>query len=283
MKKVSRVKELQRVLNRVRGLGKPIRLVPTMGYLHEGHLTLIRAAKQAGGFLVVTIFVNPLQFGPKEDFKKYPRDLARDTRLLKKEGVDLLFCPQAKEIYPQGFSVSVMEEEISKLWCGAFRPGHFNGVLTVVGKLFQLIQPKSAYFGQKDFQQCFLIQKMCHDLFYPIEIKQVPTVREKDGLAMSSRNAYLSSKERKQALCLFQGLQAVRKAYLAATHETAYLKKILGKVFSSYPQVKMQYLGFASGKSLKPISTIKRGDLVLLAAFVGKIRLIDNWIVGQKI
>ncbi len=283
MKIIHTIKSLHSFLNRDRRSGKKIRFVPTMGYLHEGHLSLVRAAKKEGGTVVVSIFVNPLQFGPKEDLSRYPRHLKRDTELLKKEGADFVFCPTVKEMYPEENSIYLNEEEASRYWCGQYRPGHFKGVLTVVAKLFQIVEPDTAYFGQKDFQQLFLIEKMCRDLFMKVKIKRIPTVREKEGLALSSRNVFLSAPQKKQALGLVKGLQQIRQAYLSGITQTSKLKQKMSRVLREHPQLKIQYIGFASKKNLKPVAQIQKGDVVLVAGFVGQTRLIDNWIVGEKI
>ncbi len=283
MKTVKTIKELHSALNLARRKGSKIHFVPTMGYLHEGHLELVRAAKKDKGFVVVSIFVNPLQFGPKEDLAQYPRNLKRDKKLLEQEGVNLVFCPPVKEIYPEPNSTYITEEESTQYWCGKFRPGHFKGVLTVVAKFFQLVQPDAAYFGQKDFQQFFLISKMAQNLFFKTKIKRVPTVREEDGLAMSSRNSYLSSTQRKQALGLIEGLRAMQFTYLSGIKDASELKRVMQKVVKSTKQLKIQYMGVASQKDLSPVKKVKEGDVVLVAGFVGKTRLIDNWIIGDKL
>lgn len=280
MKKATRLQDLKKTLQALRRSGKPVCLVPTMGFLHEGHLSLVRAARRKKGILVVSLYVNPLQFGPKEDYKHYPRNLARDARLLQNEGVDLLFAPGSKEMVRPGFSVRVTESDVSRLWCGAQRQGHFTGVLTVVSQLFHLIRPQTAYFGQKDFQQLFLIRKLAQELFYGVEIKGVKTVREADGLALSSRNVYLKKGERQQALVLVHGLAAVQEAYRQGEKRSAHLKKVFYRVAKGFPLAKLQYLGFASGETLKPVEVLKKGDVVLAATTVGKTRLIDNWIAG---
>jgi pantoate--beta-alanine ligase len=283
MQTIRTIKQLQVFLHSVRRQGKKIRFVPTMGALHEGHLALVRGAKKDGGVVVVSIFVNPLQFGPNEDLARYPRHLKRDQQLLKNEGVDFLFSPDVKEMYSEESSVYINEDNASRYWCGQYRPGHFKGVLTIVAKLFHIVAPDTAYFGQKDFQQLFLIEKMCRDLFLPVKIKRIPTVREKEGLALSSRNLFLSAAQKKQALGLVRGLRQIRQTYLNGVTQASKLKKAMFRVLREHPQLKLQYLGFASKKNLKPVAQIKKGDVVLVAAFIGKTRLIDNWVVGKKI
>lgn len=281
IKKATTIKQLHSYLSRAKQ--KKIFFVPTMGFLHEGHLQLVREAKKNKGFVVVSIFVNPLQFGPKEDLASYPRNIRRDQKLLEQEGVDLVFIPSVKEIYPEPNSVVVHEEEATQFWCGQFRPDHFKGVLTVVAKLLQLVQPDKAYFGQKDAQQLFLIEKMCDNLFFKTKIVKVPTVREEDGLAMSSRNTYLSQSQRKAALGLIEGLRAIRFAYLSGSKKSSDLEKTMKKVLKTNRQLKIQYIGFASQKEFKPIKKVSKGDVVLVAGFVGKTRLIDNWVIGEKL
>lgn len=254
-----------------------------MGALHAGHLQLVARARSPGSYRVVSIFVNPIQFGPKEDFARYPRNLATDARLLRCAKVDLLFVPATREMVAKDFSTCVDEPDIARLWCGAIRPGHFRGVLTVVAKLFHLIGPDVAYFGQKDFQQWFLIQKMTRDLNFPCRIVRVPTVREKDGLALSSRNVYLRGEERKKARALVGGLLGARQAFRHGIRSASSLKLAIQKILKQFPGVRTEYIGIASHENLQPIRRVRKGDVILLAARVGKTRLIDNWIVGEAI
>ena len=211
MKIIRGIIPMQKLCGRLKAEGRKIGFVPTMGALHEGHLALIRKARKENDTLVVSIFVNPAQFGPKEDFKRYPRSLTRDSLLCKKCGVDIIFSPAVSSIYPKGYRTYVRVEGLSEVLCGAFRKGHFRGVATVVAKLFNIVQPDRAYFGQKDAQQCVIIKKMCRDLNMPLDIKVLPTVRGPGGLALSSRNAYLSPEERKDALVLFQALSKAKE------------------------------------------------------------------------
>lgn len=250
---VKSIPKLKNLLNS----GKKITFVPTMGALHSGHLSLVRAARKKGDIVVVSIFVNPTQFGPKEDYKKYPRSLSRDKKLLEKCGVDILFYPSVKEMYPEGYSTYVNEERLSKTMCGLRRPGHFRGVTTVVLKLFNIIKPDIAFFGQKDYQQALIIKKMVKDLNLPVKIKVMPTAREPDGLAMSSRNQYLSPAERKKAVLIYQSL----------------LNKRPLRGF------KLDYYVAVDKNTLEPVKKIKKGTLLAVAGWVGKARLIDNIIV----
>lgn len=283
MKIVRSIRALQKELEVARRSGKKIHFVPTMGALHAGHIKLVTRARRPGSYRVVSIFVNPIQFGPKEDFDRYPRNLAVDAKKLRRAKVDLLFAPDTREMVAKNFSTFVDEPEISRLWCGACRPGHFHGVLTIVAKLFHLVRPDVAYFGQKDFQQWFLIQKMTRDLNFPCRIVRVPTVREKDGLALSSRNVYLSREERKKSRALVEGLRAAREVYRRGINSAASLKLVIQKVFKQFPGVRTEYIGIANHEDLQPVRRVRLGDVILLAARVGKTRLIDNWIVGEAI
>ncbi len=259
--------------------GKKIAFVPTMGFLHEGHLSLVRLGKKLGDKLVVSIFVNPIQFGPAEDFREYPRDIKRDAALLEKEGVDVLFCPEAEEMYPPGFQTYVEVKELSKGLCGAYRPGHFKGVATVVLKLFNVVKPHLAIFGEKDYQQLQVIKRMVRDLNLDVEIIGHPTVREEDGLAMSSRNVYLSEKERDSALSLFKALNLAQSFVKEGEREVGVLKKKLKEFIESHPFAKVQYIEFVDPIELTPVERIEKETLCALAVFVGKARLIDNMLI----
>lgn len=257
-----------------------IGLIPTMGYLHEGHLSLIRAARERDDLIVVTIFVNPTQFVPGEDFERYPRDEARDLELLKREGVDYVFMPISEDIYPKGFSVSIQPPSASEGWCGDTRPGHFRGVCTVVSILFNLVQPHHAYFGRKDAQQCAVIQSMTRDLHYPIDIFVCPTVREKDGLAMSSRNVYLSPIERSHALILSQTLRLGLERFDGGTLTAdAILEEGIGRI-RSCEGVRLDYLGIVDQNTFKSIHTVRKGNYYIGAIYIGTTRLIDNMVFG---
>ena len=251
-------------------------LVPTMGYLHEGHLSLVRRARQECDYVVVTIFVNPTQFGPKEDLSRYPRDLERDLSLLEPLGVDLVWIPTDEIMYPPGYQTWVEVETITRLLEGAMRPGHFRGVTTVVAKLFNAVQPHHAYFGQKDAQQAAVIRQMTRDLSYPIEIVVCPIVREPDGLAMSSRNVYLDPGQRKAATVLSRALNAAKEAYNNSERDAEKLRQIMKDVLASEPLAQVQYVSCADYDTLEELETVKGKALLSMAVVVGKTRLIDN-------
>jgi pantoate--beta-alanine ligase len=253
--------------------------VPTMGYLHEGHLSLIRRAGEECDHVVVSIFVNPTQFGPKEDLSKYPRDLERDLSLIEPLGVDLVWTPSAEEMYPQGYQTWVEVEAITRPLEGAMRPGHFRGVTTVVAKLFNAVQPHKAYFGQKDAQQAAVIRQMTRDLSYPIEIVVCPIVREPDGLAMSSRNVYLDADHRKAATVLFRSLSAAKELYEAGERNAEKLGGKMKEVLASEPLAEVQYVSCADYDTLEELDQIKGKTLLSMAVLVGKTRLIDNLVL----
>jgi len=253
-----------------------IGFVPTMGALHEGHLSLVRAAKKQTDIVAASIFVNPTQFGPNEDFSKYPRTFERDCELLKNEGVDLLFAPSAEEMYPRGAVTWVTVEGLSDKLDGRSRPGHFRGVTTVVAKLFHVVEPDVAFFGQKDAVQLVLIRRMVRDLNMPVEIVGCPIVREKDGLAMSSRNAYLSAEERKSALVLNDTLQAIKKRFDEGEKNSEKLISAGMDIFRREPLVRLDYLDIVDPETLDPLPFINRDTLAAVAACVGTTRLIDN-------
>lgn len=257
-----------------------IALVPTMGYLHEGHLALIDRAHERADSVVVSVFVNPLQFGPGEDLDRYPRDLERDAALIAEHGADLLFAPSAEAIYPAGEpAVLVSPGHLADRLCGAFRPGHFQGVLTVVLKLFNIVRPDIAVFGQKDYQQALLIRRMVTDLDLPIEIDVVPTVREQDGLARSSRNLYLGPAERARAAALYRGLGEAEAAYRAGQRDGARLSDRVRAVVEAEPGVRVQYVELVHPDTLAPVEEAAPGSVLAIAAFVGATRLIDNLIL----
>ena len=257
-----------------------IGLVPTMGYLHEGHLSLVRRARQECASVAVSIYVNPTQFGPKEDFTKYPRDLQRDLGLLRTEKVDLVWTPSDAVMYPDGYQTWVKVEKVTNPLEGAIRQGHFRGVTTVVTKLFNAVQPQRAYFGQKDAQQAAVIRRMTFDLNFPIEIIVCPTVREPDGLAMSSRNVYLSIEERKAAVVLSRGLFKARAAFETGERNASTLRKIVKDTLATEPQVQVQYVSCADPDSLIELEGQVDNGLISLAVTLGKTRLIDNVLVG---
>ena len=256
-----------------------IGFVPTMGALHEGHLSLVRQARKENDKVVVSIFVNPLQFGINEDFTQYPRTFDNDCKLLSKEDVDIVFNPKAPEMYPDGFYTSVVLEHLEDKLCGKSRPGHFRGVATVVLKLFNLIQPDSAYFGQKDFQQTVIIRRMVADLGFDVNIKVLPTVRDKEGLALSSRNDYLGETEKKDALCLYK---ALIRAQTMANAGAKNAKEILGemeKIINNCKSAKIDYISIVNSETLEAVSEVRRGNVAALAVKMDKTRLIDNIIL----
>ena len=255
-------------------------LVPTMGYLHDGHLSLIRRAREECEHVVVSIFVNPTQFGPSEDLSKYPRDMDRDLKLIEPLGADLVWVPTAESMYPQGYQTWVEVEEMTNPLEGAMRPGHFKGVTTIVAKLFNAVQPHKAYFGQKDAQQVAVIRQMTRDLNFPIEIVVCPIVREPDGLAMSSRNVYLNPDQRKAATVLFRALSAAKEVYEKGERDAGMLRQIMTEVLASEALVQVQYVSCADYDTLEELDTIKEKALLSMAVFLGKTRLIDNLVLG---
>ncbi len=262
--------------------GRLLALVPTMGALHEGHAVLMRRAHESGAAIVVSIYVNPTQFGPKEDFTKYPRTLETDCRICEREGTAVVFAPADNEMYPRGLSAAstwVEELQVAKRLEGERRPGHFRGVCTVVAKLFNIAQPDRAYFGQKDYQQLKVIQRMVRDLCYPIEIVPVPTVREADGLALSSRNRHLSPTERAQATVLWKALNTARELFISGERRPQRLEKAMSQVVAAVPSARLDYTEVVDGETLEPVSAVEAGNAALIAAFVGRTRLIDNLIL----
>lgn len=262
--------------------GKRLGLVPTMGALHEGHLSLVRAAREANDLVAASIFVNPTQFGPNEDLAKYPRSFEQDCGMLERAGVDVVFAPSVEEMYPTGAVTWVMVEELSNKLDGRSRPGHFRGVTTVVAKLFHVVEPEAAYFGQKDAAQVAVIRRMVRDLILPVEIVVCPIVREADGLAMSSRNAYLNPDERKRALVLQRSLMRVQELESAGELDASKLIAAGREEFSREPAVRMDYLEIVNPETLDPVQDVSQGALVAVAAFVGSTRLIDNLLLPPK-
>jgi pantoate--beta-alanine ligase len=256
--------------------GKTLGFVPTMGALHEGHLSLVRASKMRCDVTAVSIFVNPLQFGPSEDLAKYPRTLERDSQLLHELGVDLLFIPGVDEMYPRGAKTYVLVDELSNKLDGASRPGHFRGVTTVVAKLFEIVRPDFAFFGQKDAAQVAVLRKMVSDLNLDVEMVVCPIVREPDGLAMSSRNSYLTPEQRQQALVLHRSLMKVQAAVEAGEHNASKLIEIGKQVVAAEPGARLDYFAIVDPETLDPVADLSRGALVAVAAYVGTTRLIDN-------
>lgn len=267
---------VKRAIDRSQKAGKTISFVPTMGGLHLGHLSLIRQARRESKFLVVSIFVNPIQFGRNEDFKTYPRDFRRDEKLLKAEGVDLVFYPGLRIMYPRNFSTYVSEFALSPFLCGRVRTNHFRGVATVVAKLFNIIQPDTAYFGQKDYQQAQIIKRMAKDLNFPVKIRILPIIREPDGLAMSSRNSYLNKKQRVDALCLSQALEAARVIIKQGERRSSVVIKKIKLIVRFKKSAKIDYIEICDSDDLRSLKMIKDKVLIALAVYIGKTRLIDN-------
>ncbi|GAB1471589.1 pantoate--beta-alanine ligase [Chloroflexota bacterium] len=261
-------------------LNGTVGLVPTMGYLHEGHLSLVAQAKAENQHVIVSIFVNPTQFGANEDLSKYPRDLERDLSLLRPFGVDVVWMPTAEMMYPPGYQTWVEVEALTKGLEGAMRPGHFRGVATVVAKLFNATQPHKAYFGQKDAQQAAVIRRMAADLNFPLEVVVCPTLREADGLAMSSRNKYLNEAERKAATVLFRALSAAKNLYEGGERDAEKLRAKMKEVLTAEPLAQMQYVSCADYDTLEELDVVTGKALISMAVFLGKTRLIDNFVLG---
>lgn len=276
MKIIRSPKRMQKICIRLKQKGKIIGFVPTMGYLHQGHLSLMRIAKKKSDVLVVSIFVNPTQFGPKEDFKRYPRDFERDKRLLKKIGCDFLFCPKIKDMYPFGYKTYVEVCDLTKVLEGVSRPGHFKGVTTIVAKLFNIVQPDIAVFGQKDFQQAVILKKMVDDLNYSIKIIVAPTVREKNGLALSSRNLYLSSEQRKQAKVLYRALRLARDMIKRGERDANKIVSKMKALINKQPLAQVDYIAITDANSLEPLNKLRGETLISLTVRFGNTRLIDN-------
>jgi len=273
MKVVEKIGEMKRLRQQ---LAEPIGFVPTMGYFHEGHLSLVRKARTESDSVVVSIFVNPTQFGPQEDFKQYPRDTQRDLAMLEKEKADIVFMPSVTEMYPVQFSSWVGVEKVTERLEGAARPDYFRGVTTVVAKLFNIIQPDKAYFGQKDAQQTIVIKKMVADLNMNLELVALPTVREPDGLAMSSRNTYLNTEERRAAVVLSQALRLVQRQWLKGERKGEDLRRQMTTVIERQPLAEIDYVSIADAETLEELDTVNAPALVSLAVKFGKTRLIDN-------
>jgi len=272
------IEGMRDLVERTRAAGRLVGLVPTMGFFHEGHLELMRRARTECGVVVVTLFVNPTQFGPSEDYDAYPRDFERDSALAEAVGVDYLFSPEAEEMYPEGFKTTVSVKELSEVMCGEGRPGHFDGVATVVAKLFNIIPAHRAYFGQKDAQQLLVIRMMARDLNFPIEIIAAHTVREEDGLAMSSRNSYLSPEERLAATVLYRSLEAAASLIESGENNAGVIREEMEQVVSAEPLVNLEYVKICDNIYLQPLSELSGEVLVALAARVGRARLVDNMV-----
>lgn len=282
MEIVRRTHIMQQIALNLKKKGNKIGFVPTMGALHFGHLSLVRRSNQISHTTVVSIFVNPLQFGAGEDFDRYPRDLTKDTEALKELNVDYVFAPEISGMYPEGFSTEIINSTLGNILCGKSRPGHFKGVLTIVAKLFNIVQPDFAIFGQKDYQQLILIKRMVQDLNFPIEIVSCPIVRESDGLAMSSRNAYLSKEERKAATILYKSLQYAEEMVEGGEGNLDLVKKEVSKMISKEPLAKIDYVEIVHPYTLEPVSNLKGEAVLLLAVYIGETRLIDNVILKER-
>ena len=280
MRIIRSISQMRRAVQQARRRGRRIGFVPTMGALHAGHLSLMRRARRETACVVVSIFVNPTQFGPQEDFARYPRPFARDAAMARRLGVDYLFCPTARALYPPGYATAVAVEGLSDVLCGRFRPGHFRGVATIVLKLFNVVQPDIAYFGAKDFQQATLIERMVRDLDLSVRIVRVPTVREPDGLAMSSRNRYLSPRERRAARVLPEALRLARRLLLDGERRADRVAARLRAFLRREPLARVQYVAVVDARTLRPRSPVEGPTLIALAAHVGSTRLIDNTVVA---
>jgi pantoate--beta-alanine ligase len=282
MKVIKTIDEMRELRKATRKVGKRLGLVPTMGALHKGHLSLVHSAQDKSDVVAVSIFVNPTQFGPNEDFAKYPRNLENDCALLELDRVDAVFVPSVNDMYPAGAVTWVTVEGMSDRLCGKSRPGHFRGVTTIVAKLFNIVEPDAAFFGQKDAAQVAIIRRMVRDLNIPVEIEVSPIVRESDGLALSSRNAYLNPEDRNSALVLHGALQQVQKLFDQAEHDSAKLIAIGKQALGKEPKARLDYLEIVDPDSLEPITTISNRALIAIAVFIGNTRLIDNIIVDPN-
>jgi pantoate--beta-alanine ligase len=281
MLELTSISEIRAWTSAERAARRRIALVPTMGYLHEGHMTLVDEARRRADSIVLSIFVNPLQFGPHEDLSRYPRDLPRDRALASGRGVDTIFVPQTSDMYPAASEVRVVPGAMAERWEGAARPGHFTGVLTVVAKLFHLTQPDVACFGQKDIQQLALVRRMVRDLDWPLEIAMVRTVREADGLAMSSRNSYLAPADRMRAVVLSRALRAAHDAWRSGETRAEALEARMHDVLRKEPGVAVEYIAVVDPETLAPVETANDTTIVALAARIGSTRLIDNIVLDQ--
>lgn len=270
------VADTRAAIAQARKAGLTIGFVPTMGALHEGHASLLRAARKECGFVVASIFVNPTQFGPNEDLSRYPRPFQADVALCATEGVDLIFHPSPEILYPPGFRTWVEVEELQDVLCGPARPGHFRGVATVVAKLFNIVGPDTAYFGRKDYQQARLLQKMVRDLDFPLTLKVLPTVREDDGLALSSRNRYLTEEQRRRATVLHRALKEVRRLVKAGERDGSVLVETLRSIVAAEPEARLDYAAVVDADTLRPVAEVRGPCLAALAVFLGSTRLIDN-------
>lgn len=282
MKVIQDISILKAEINRLRAAAKRVGLVPTMGSLHEGHLSLVRESVRTADCTVVSIFVNPTQFGPQEDFARYPRDTQHDLGLLKKENVDIVFMPDAIEVYPEGYKTYVEVHDLQDRLCGRSRPGHFRGVCTIVLKLLNMVRPDVAFFGQKDAQQAVIIRCMVKDLDLDVRIEILPIVRDDDGLALSSRNTYLTKEQRRQALALSRSLNKAQKMVEEGERRASTIIQRMSEVIQAEPETKIDYVEIVDLENIDPLEKIETGALVAVAAFIGRVRLIDNTVVKIK-
>jgi len=283
MQTISDIRQMQALACSLKREGRRIAFVPTMGFLHEGHASLLREGRKNCDVLVLSIFVNPIQFGKNEDLDRYPRDMERDCRIASECGVDIVFTPAATDMYPPGFQTGVTVRDVSLPLCGASRPGHFDGVATVVTKLFNIVQPDVALFGRKDYQQLAVIRRMVMDLSMPLEVVGMPIVRENDGLAMSSRNAYLSKEQRLSALCLHRALAAVRGLFAGGERTADQLQKAAFEIVGAEPDVTIEYIEFRDGATLDGQEVVDNATLLAVAVKIGQTRLIDNTVLGEEL
>jgi pantoate--beta-alanine ligase len=282
MKIITTTKALRNELAAARGKGKTVGFVPTMGAFHQGHLSLIRRCKKENDICVVSIFVNPTQFGPKEDFKTYPRNKRRDASLARQAHTDILFCPSVKDIYPQDYLTYVNVEKVTEALCGKSRPGHFKGVATIVAKLLNIVGPNVLYLGQKDFQQCVVLQQMVRDLNFPVGVTICPTFREKDGLAMSSRNQYLSKEDRQEAPILYTALKISKGLIQKGARDPGEISEFIRETVEKNSRGKIDYIACVDAKNLTPLKEIRGKCLIALAVIFSRARLIDNILVQVK-
>ena len=279
MEVIKKKDKMRGLVDEAKARGDTVGLVPTMGFFHEGHLELMRRARAECDVVVVTLFVNPTQFGPGEDLDAYPRDFELDRALAEGVGVDYIFAPEVEEMYPEGAATFVEVEELHRVMCGRTRPGHFRGVATIVSKLFNIVPAHRAYFGQKDAQQLVIIRKMAADLDFPIEIIPVPTVRESDGVAMSSRNTYLEPEEREQAIALHRSLEAARLLVEQGQRQAGKIRSAMENLISTFPLVNLEYISICDNIFLRPLEELSGEVLVAVAARIGRARLIDNMVL----
>jgi pantoate--beta-alanine ligase len=282
MEIITDITSMQQIALSLKREGKRIAFVPTMGYLHEGHASLLSQGRTRCDVLVLSIFVNPIQFGPGEDLDRYPRNLDGDCAIARACGVDIVFTPSAAGMYPPGFQTAIRVKDLALPLCGASRPGHFDGVATVVAKLFNIVQPDAALFGKKDFQQLAIIRRMTDDLSLPVEIVGMPIFRERDGLAMSSRNAYLSADQRQSALCLSRSIRIVRELYSSGEQRVEYLRRAALELIQAESAAVIDYLEFRDAGTLEPVTTAHNTTLMALAVKIGTTRLIDNTVLGEE-